>query len=71
MPREPCRSKKRGLRLDDGDHPGEGLDRGERELLQPVHRVGQSPGVEQLRMRVDARAEPAAAGHRVLESATE
>ena len=45
------------LRLHRGDRPGERLDRGHREPLQPGDVVGQAPGVQERGVRVDAGAE--------------
>ena len=46
---------------------GDGIDDGEGERLQPCHVVIETPLVQQRRVRVDADAEPAAGGHRVVE----
>ena len=59
MPARAVPLEERRLRLDHRDRAGEGLDGGHRELLQPDDRVGQPPGVEQRRVRVDADAEAA------------
>ena len=71
MPRRAVPLEERRLRLDDRGHPRERLDGGHRELLQAEDAVGQAPVVEQPGVRVDADAEPAAAGDRLAGPAAE
>ena len=55
--------EERRLRLDDGDVPGEGVDAGQREPLEPARVVGQPPLGEQARVRVDPDAQRPVRGH--------
>ena len=63
--------EERRLRLDDGDVPGEGVDAGQREPLEPARVVGQPPLGEQARVRVDPDAQRPVRGHRDREPLTE
>ena len=55
MPREPNRSKNADCGLTAATRGASASAAVERELLQPVDRVGQAPGVQQAGVRVDAR----------------
>ena len=55
MPREPNRSKNADCGLTAATTRRQRLGGRQRELLQPVDRVGQAPGVQQAGVRVDAR----------------
>ena len=57
MPSDPCRSKNADCGLTTRDVPGEGVDAGQREALQPARVVGQPPLGQQARVRVDPDAQ--------------
>ena len=64
MPREPNRSKNADCGLTAAATGRQRLGSAKGELLQPVDRVGQAPGVEQAGVRVDPGAQRPAAVHR-------